>query len=300
MKFRQLTMILISIVLVALLCVNAFAENEIQDKKWNMDTRVVSLINGQLSNAELSVLKASGIPELVADGQFRSEYPVLKIYHELFTPKVGEPLETRLVEAEASYTQVNYTEYVQLNTKPYRIRVMNQNSNPSVFIDRECYSSTIPTYIADMMELSETFITEDTCVLEGIYCFDAENSHQGIAVYLKTDKGVYVRYYENSLSEAILFTEADFRTWAGAYYQYLISDENNYNENGEAVGGGNMSFLSFMQNEAGIENDRVEDDPVNPETRKNIYYIIGAIAIVLLLIGSIVIIAKKKRKKRSG
>ena len=66
-------MILISIVLVALLCVNAFAENETQDKKWNMDTSVVSLINGQLSNAEISVLKASGISELVADGQFRSE-----------------------------------------------------------------------------------------------------------------------------------------------------------------------------------------------------------------------------------
>lgn len=300
MKFRQLTMILISFVLAALLCVNAFAENETQDKEWNMDTSVVSLINGQLSNAEISALKASGIPELVADGQFRSEYPVLKIYHELFTPKVGEPLETRLAEAEADYTQANYTDYVQLNTKPYLIRMMNQNSNISVFIDRERYSSTIPTYIADIMELSETFMTEDTCVLEGIYCFDAETSHQGIAVYLKTNKGVYVRYYENSLSEAKLFTEADFRTWAGSYYQYLISDENNYNENGEAVGGGGMSFLSFMQNATGIGDDRVEDNPVNPDTRKKIYYIIGAIAIVLLLTGSIVILAKKKRKKRSG
>lgn len=304
MKFvKQSIMILISFVMVALLCVNAFADNETQDKEFIMDTNIISIINGQLSDTEISALKASGIPELAADEQFRSESPVLKIFNELFSPQVGEPLETRLAEAEAMNSKASYTNYIILNATPYMIRMMHNDTDKNVSIDRECYASAIPTYISDIMALSKIFVTEKNCVLEGIYCFDADTSHQGIAVYLKTDIGVYVRYYENSTSEAILFTEDEFRFKAGAYYNYLTSYENNYNENGEALGGGSISFLSFIQNSTNTDNAisfiQNSTNTNNAIVKANIYKGIGTIAFVTLLISGIVIFVKKKSKKRS-
>lgn len=283
---KQSIMIFISFIMAALLCVNVFADAETKGKELVLDADMISIINGQLTDTEISAFKASGIPELASDGQFRSESPVLKIYNELFTPKVGESLEMRLAEAEALKGKASYTDYVILNATPFRVRMMNNDINKSVSIDKECYASAIPTYISDIMALSENAFTEKDCALEGIYCFDADTSHQGIAVYLKTNKGVYVRYYENSASEAILFTEDAFRLKAVAYYNYLTSHENNYNKNGEALGDGSISFLSFTQT------------PTHNIAKANIYKGIGIIAFVVLLIAGIVIFAKIKAKKR--
>lgn len=284
---KQSITILISFIMVTFLCINTFADTETKSKEFIMDTNIISIINSQLTDAELSELKASGIPELAADEQFRFKSPVLKIFNELFTPKVGEPLEMRLAEAEAINSKASYTNYVILNATPYMLRRMNNDTDQNVFIDKECYASAIPTYISDIMALSKNFFVEKDCMLEGIYCFDADTSHQGIAVYLKTDKGVYVKYYENSTSKAILFTEDEFRFKAGVYYNYLTSYENNYNENGEALGDGSISFLSFIQSLKSPDNDI---------DKTNIYKVIGMIALVILLISGIVIFVKKKAK----
>lgn len=288
MKIVKLSItILISLIMIIVLCSNTYADTETKGKEFIMDTNIISIINSQLTDTEISELKDSGIPELAADEQFRSETPVLKIYNELFTSKVGEPLELRLAEAEAINSKASYTNYVILNAMPYMICRMNNDTNQNVFIDKECYASSIPTYISDIMALSKNFFVEKDCVLEGIYCFDADTSYQGIAVYLKTDQGVYVRYYENSTSEAILFTEDEFRFRAGAYYNYLTSYENNYNEKGEALGDGSMSFLSFIQNSKSIDN---------AIDKTNIYKGIGMIVLVILLISGIVVFVKKKAK----
>ena len=288
MKIVKLSItILISLIMIIVLCSNTYADTETKGKEFIMDTNIISIINSQLTDTEISELKDSGIPELAADEQFRSETPVLKIYNELFTSKVGEPLELRLAEAEAINSKASYTNYVILNAMPYMICRMNNDTNQNVFIDKECYASSIPTYISDIMALSKNFFVEKDCVLEGIYCFDADTSYQGIAVYLKTDQGVYVRYYENSTSEAILFTEDEFRFRAGAYYNYLTSYENNYNEKGEALGDGSMSFLSFIQNSKSIDN---------AIDKTNIYKGIGMIVLVILLISGIVVFVKKKQK----
>ena len=288
MKIVKLSItILISLIMIIVLCSNTYADTETKGKEFIMDTNIISIINSQLTDTEISELKDSGIPELAADEQFRSETPVLKIYNELFTSKVGEPLELRLAEAEAINSKASYTNYVILNAMPYMICRMNNDTNQNFFIDKECYASSIPTYISDIMALSKNFFVEKDCVLEGIYCFDADTSYQGIAVYLKTDQGVYVRYYENSTSEAILFTEDEFRFRAGAYYNYLTSYENNYNEKGEALGDGSMSFLSFIQNSKSIDN---------AIDKTNIYKGIGMIVLVILLISGIVVFVKKKAK----
>lgn len=288
---KRLTIIIVSFVMAASSGVNTFADNEIRDGESIMDTKIISIINGQLSDEEISALKTTGIPELALNEQSGSKTSVLRIYNEVFSPNVGEPLETRL--AEDANEKASFTDYVKLNAAPYVIRMMHDDVKTTASIDKERYASVIPTYISDITALSESFVTDENCAIEGIYCFDGDTSHQGIAVYLKTDKGVFVRYYETSTSEAILFTEEEFRLKGRAYYDYITSYGYNYNENGEALGGGSISFLTFIQNA-----DNGDGAASDADSNKKIYFIIGAIISVALLIGGTVFFVKKKANHR--
>ena len=74
---------------------------------------------------------------------------------------------------------------------------------------------------------------------------------------------------------------------ADAYYEYLTSYEHNYNEKDEALGGNNISFLSFIQ---------VPDNSVKSDSRiQKACIISGTIGFTLFLIGGIIIFRKRKK-----
>ena len=89
----------------------------------------------------------------------------------------------------------------------------------------------------------------ESCKIENIYCFDSTTSIFGASVYIKTDKGVFVKYYEYAHSQGVVFTETEFRKAAAEYYAFISSYENNYDENGEGLGG-TITFAEFLNSGA--------------------------------------------------
>lgn len=286
-SLRQLLLGVLAVVMVLLLCVTAFAEDESQERKLSMNTEVISIINSQLSDSEKAALKDADISELVIDNQNMPVVPVIRVFNELFFAEIGEPLDTLLATVKSYGDEAKFTEYVVLDSTPYLIRMHRSAPDSKVSVGMISYTSTVPRYIADIMMLSEFPDIRNGCKLEGVYCFDATTSHQGSAVYLKTDMGVYVKYYEDLTSEALVFSEEEFRVRATAYYNYLISHENNYNENGEALGGNKVSFASFT---------RSNHANLSKKTENLIPIVILLVSSISLVIGILAVLTIKRKK----
>lgn len=108
----------------------------------------------------------------------------------------------------------------------------------------------IPQYVQDIITLSEQVeINGNLSAVTGIYCFDGNNSHNGIIVYIFTPDEALIKYYDHPYAEALLLSEGDFKEYANSYYDYITSYENNYNEFGEPIGGGMLSFKDFIGSE---------------------------------------------------
>ena len=107
---------------------------------------------------------------------------------------------------------------------PYMARIMHHSPGEvtALTFDKRYNNSEIPTYVQDLSNPLKDIVTNQDCQLEGIYCFDANSSHQGTAVYIKTNQGVYVKFYENTTSSAKVFSEEEFRNMADAYYEYSL------------------------------------------------------------------------------
>ncbi len=134
-------------------------------------------------------------------------------------------------------------------------------------------------------------INGEKAFIQDVYCFDDHTSFAGIVVYLLTDKGTYISYYDMPKSEPVLMSEAEFTPCAKRYYDKMI--ESAYDENGDPTGG-NLSFLDFI-GDAEIQN------PIQGQKQDNRTALILGIAGGCLLLGcgvaaAILITRKRKRK----
>ena len=148
-----------------------------------------------------------------------------------------------------------------------------------------------PRYIKDIQNLKSTeTIDEQTHEIKGIYCFDGSSSYMGTLIYLQTNKGTYVKYYEYPDSEPLLFPENKFIEYGTAYYQYLISYENNYNEFGESLFGGALTFASFIDDY--LNNSKAEKQNIQPKI------IVITVIGISIITGALIITTKFLNKKR--
>lgn len=283
---KRITVGLAFVFVFALFSFSVFA---VKEEKNVMDKNVTGIVNAQLSEMERSAFQTSGLPGMTIDKSTDFEFPILKVYNELFNSTVGKKLEERLIDSNAQCSEETFTDYIIMGDTPYMARIMHHSPGEvtALTFDKRYNNSEIPTYVQDLSNPLKDIVTNQDCQLEGIYCFDANSSHQGTAVYIKTNQGVYVKFYENTTSSAKVFSEEEFRNMADAYYEYLTSYEHNNNEKGEALGGNNISFLSFIQ---------VPDNSVKSDSRiQKACIISGTIGFTLFLIGGIIIFRKRKK-----
>ena len=107
------------------------------------------------------------------------------------------------------------------------------------------------------------------------------------------------KYRVVPLVDAIKSSEKKFCDFATAYNEYLISYENNYNANGEAIGGGTLSFIDFVSHSS---TDLSSHNSINHSRFSiiwtNIYWII-VLAILAFIVIYICIVASNKKKKKA-
>ncbi len=71
-----------------------------------------------------------------------------------------------------------------------------------------------PVYVKDLMGFSDSVkINDVSCKLQNIYLFDASMSQMGIALYVVTDKGVFVKLYDDFASEGKWYSEEYFKKY---------------------------------------------------------------------------------------
>ena len=225
--------LLLSIILVLGLCLAACAEKEPAWDDLFIDQDIAQIIHSQLSEDDQNILKNSGGFEV-------PNAPILKIYDEIFWALAGESLETILTKAEADCQAKTWREYYVFSDEPYLIRTFqNQIWKPD--------NEKVPQYVKDIYGLSK-YITVNgkESELKGIYCFDILSSYLGAAVYLQTDTGVLVKYYETSRSEAQVFFEDEFQAYGTEYFEYITSYELNHDENGSPLGGVHVPLAEYL------------------------------------------------------
>lgn len=141
------------------------------------------------------------------------------------------------------------------------------------------------------MQIDDTVTILDNIVkVNNIFCFDSLNSHTGAAVYLITDNGVFVKYYEQSTSEAVCYSEEDFRLFMSEYYHFLTSCEHNYNENGEPLGGETPSLTAYLREHP------VPNDVQNDKTVLFVWLGIGLSVLTAVSAAALILRGRRKRK----
>lgn len=244
-KMKHIFTVFFTIILVVALCTNTYATESDEKGEGFMDSKVAETIESQMSRAEKEILEN-------IDSTLSNE-PLLKIYNEISWRLAGKSPNEMIVEAEEYNETATYKDYYVLTDTPYRVKF----GQGQVVKDEV---SDAPQYIKDIRALSnQVEINGKQSVVTGVYCFDGNNSHNGIIVYVLTQTEALVRYYDHPYSEALLFSEGDFRTYASDYYTYITSYENNYDEFGEPTGGGMLSFKDFISSSLAY-NDNIKED----------------------------------------
>jgi len=275
------------------------AEHLTQSSNVTISQSVSNIFSSQLSSEDLTSLKDASLYESGHVPISIDNQPIMKIYNEIYWACSNTNLNEILLYAEQS----NVFDYVAFNEN---VRLRKIVSKELISIGFSPEKSSL-NYTNDIKEMSSNFeIFGRQCQILNIYCFDGFSSHQGASIYFVTDQGTYIKHYENKHSNGIWFEEEQYKKYADEYYNYLISQENNYTENGEPIGGGNLSFISFINksnNSSGtIVNKPENNTEQNSNTENNhkqLEQIVLACVVISLITLSIIIfsIFRKKAKK---
>lgn len=249
---RSIALIL-AVMVIFLYHTSTYAVEAIMDTTNILNDDIAQTLSSQLTIEEKELLNS--IEDLNL-----SNVPILKIYNEVYWSLASAPAKEMIAEADMHAQTRNYKDYYILSKQPYRIRVSNNCEATKV-------SEELPQYINDIIGLSNHITCgEKQFAIKGVYCFDGSDSHDGIIVFILTDECTIVKYYEYPHSEAILLSETDFQVYANDYYEYLTSYDHNFNENGEPVGGGTLSFKAFIDSRYIARNEpalEIDNGPVH-------------------------------------
>ena len=229
--------------------------------------------------------------------------PILKVYNQMYWEFFHLPIGDIVEYANSE----KIIDYIVFEKSPIRLRAGEFNSGYTISLVTNRESKPM----SDIYKISTNMTVSDTsCTVTGIYFFDGFSSHMGACVYYLTSEENFVKYYQDELSEGIWFKESEYNSFAEQYYSYLISPENNYNEDGEPMGGGTLSFLEFIadftlsfddKNDITFVQSNKNDTSLVPsDTPTNgIYGFVGAIVFGIIVMGCIgVFFCRTIRKKK--
>lgn len=220
--------------------------------------------------------------------------PIIPVYYAPLCGSDGYDFESYKEFAQKTYKK-DCCDYIVFDAeKIYRIRVGDE-LNPSMVSNVGLNSYTIqddpsfvPNYIADIkkMSLNQTICGVD-CTVNDIICINNYPSYHGTAVYIFTDKGNFVKYYDNqNVDKATEYSEKDFLAFYKEYVEYLRDTA--YDEEGNKLYRSQIGFNEF------IEKYSAELDIGNDNTTKIL--IITACCVIVITLITIVVVKNRLKK----
>ena len=260
----------------------------------NTNNIIVEILSNQLSQQEFAELTNDNNYDSSVKKEIIVGNPILRIHSEIYWSLSDNSLDDLLSNVQKIESDAKYSDYIVFADNIIKIRLMKYD-NGTIKIGKVCEYTDIslPIFIKEICDITDLIdINGDICKVENVYYFDATSSYQGAVLYLKTDKGVFVKYFEDKFSEGKIYTEEEFATKSAEYYQFISSNKNNYNEEGEPVGGGRTTFIEYQKTKDNVD---VPDREINVND-----YVIIVSGIFIGLCGIIVfaIVVKKHAKSK--
>lgn len=284
---RIMTSVII-ILIVTSCCLNIFAAQE-SDNYDDLEY----LFDNQLTDSEISDLLNENYYNSNISKSDISGYPIMKLREWVFWNISNKPFE-EFLSSVRDIEKKYFSSYVIFGEEIIKVRKVVSDDG-SVKIGRAplvtgnaAKEIDAPFYINELSQ-GKTKIVYDGEIysIEEIYCFDGTTSQDGIVEYLVTNDGIFVEFFGDIYSEGIVFTEKDFRNLAKKYYSYTTSYNYNYNEHGEPLYGGRISFLDFVE--------KRPDREVTPTNNILIICIVCGVAVVIVSTLTIVLSYRKKK-----
>lgn len=277
---KKFLLTILSFIFCISLGVTIYADEFSQTTYTEMDEDIIAVLYNCLSEEDHEILSS-----IQTEGR-----PVLKVYYTGYFEHIDADIQN-MIEQALLYGTVDYIVF----SENENIRWGTWKDGENITVDVITIRGSNYSYINDIRNMAaDTEILGQTCQVSNIYCFDDLFSHRGAAVYVVTDQGSFVRYYDSAYSEGIWFKEEDFSAYAVEYYNFLISPENNYNEDGEPVGGMSMTFVEFIE-ELRKQEELIEQDECMDWKSVFIY---GGITIVLAGILITAFVLRKRTQKK--
>lgn len=241
---------IISIILSMIFSISLFVVTVYSSNTDTAEKPELKISDGEFSVINDKTLYKSDDPVIVNDLALDNDR-VITIYNGYFFSLADQPLDS--IIAEANKLKTVY--YALLSEDKDDILLKKTIINEKLSMS----SSTLDgskKYIQDIenMKKTENILGKERNILS-VHCFDGSSSHKGISVYVNTDSGLFVRYYDTKSSDGIWFSEKDYAEYAIAYYEYITSYENNYDENGNPLYG-QKSFLTFVNENKDITESK--------------------------------------------
>ena len=179
-----------------------------------------------LTNSLPEDLTDTDVYSITIDGINVTDKPILKVFNYDSFRMAHLPLED-IIPNMSKETNINQKslDYVIFDIIPRRVSAIKdiRTEDPDDYaIYRSDYCKD-PPYVTDIINMElKTEILNVACEIKDMIAFDGFHSHMGAMLYVTTDKGVFVKYYTDEISEGTWFTEEDFQKFGKAYYEYLV------------------------------------------------------------------------------
>ncbi len=140
------------------------------------------------------------------------------------------------------------------------VRCVTIARNGERVIFRETYKEeALPSFVADILKLKKNVVLGgQECVLNRILCIDNSTSRFGTAVFLQTDKGVFVRYYPLPDSECMEMTQQVYAAYCYAWDDYIKSSPSN-------SGGANFTGFVMSNSYSDVKDYTPPLETLNPK-----------------------------------
>ena len=282
---KKILIIMLLMLYIISLDFSVYAVNS--NERIEMDEGVENILSSQLTSEEVLAFKNTENYDETLGSVNLSEYVMLRKYRSAYWELANVSLSERLQKVNSAESGYASSDYFVFAETPFVISKSN-NGISSVIGINNVYDY-VPIYISDIQNMNISAIMNGKKrEVKEIYCFDGSSSHEGILVYFQTNSGIYVKYYEDWNSEAVLFSEEQFVEYASAYYEYITSYEYNYTPSGEPLNGGNITLTSFI-------SEIYREGESNGNNKMMMLGIIGGALIMVVAIS----IVRKKLKNRS-
>ena len=251
---KFITLFLVSLLLFTLMAspfgMQASAEEAESDQNWNF---VKKVLRDSIDDTTYKELTNNDLYDESLSSYDLTDKPILTVISTIYWDAAAKGVDA-LIDA----TKDSGKYYIVLDETPFKIKEYS-NENKTIVSMKNDFQP-LPIFVKYIKETPTS--TEKGGNLKEILCFDgASSDFQGLIIYCIYENSYVVNKYNIYSDNPKTFEGEEFEKYAGEYHEYLITHA--YDENGNRLYGGSISFNEYVENPDKYTIDSKQNGEVN-------------------------------------